>query len=250
MGTVRYLALLPILAALAIAQENVKEPRPIDFAKIERKIRKLPELHDPRYGLFLFGLNGEWPVWAVFDKSKGARTYDLLYFDLDADGDLTPEGERFQGKVLEKRRGQVQFNIGRFTDPGTKAVHTKFTITYTSTVGVRFRMLWRGEKITMGTYGPRGDTYQSFAKTIRDAPIFVPGYDRPFQFQHWMSGTLNRGTLNDFKVFIGNRGDRTGAFTCVDDKFLPKDGYVLATLVYTATDGKRKRYQVKLTSRC
>ena len=33
-------------------------------------------------------------------------------------------------------------------------------------------------------------------------------------------------------------------------KFMPKDEYVLATLIYKAKDGKRKRYQVKLTSRC
>ena len=61
---------------------------------------------------------------------------------------------------------------------------------------------------------------------------------------------MTRGQSNDFKVFVGNRGDRTGAFLCVDQKFLDKDEYVLATLLYLDADGKEQRYRVKLTERC
>ena len=251
MAGVRKLLILFVLAALALAQEKVPQPRPIDFNKVERKIQKLPQLLAPRYGLFLFGFNGEKKVWAVVDKSsKHAKTHDLLYLDKNADGDLTQKGERFEGEVSKSHWGtQAVFSIGEFTDPATNAVHTEFKITYTPK-SVRYRMLWRGKKVTMGSYGPTGDSYVNFAPSIKTAPILVPGWDRPFQFEHWMSGTLQRGQPSHFMVFVGNRGSRTGAFTCVDDQFLPAGEYVLATLLYRDGRGKRQRYQAKLTSRC
>ena len=51
-------------------------------------------------------------------------------------------------------------------------------------------------------------------------------------------------------MFVGNRGNRTGTFACVDDEFLPKGEYVVATLIYKDEQGKEKRYRAKLTSRC
>jgi hypothetical protein len=102
----------------------------------------------------------------------------------------------------------------------------------------------------MGLYGPSSDTYAQFAKSTQKAPVFVPGYDRPLEFEHWMSGTLTRGNTTDFKVFVGHRGDRRGAFCSSDDKYLPRGEDPVATLLYTTVDGKRKRYQAKLTGRC
>jgi hypothetical protein len=102
----------------------------------------------------------------------------------------------------------------------------------------------------MGGYGPTRETYQDFAASPAKAPVFVPGYDRPFEFEHWMSGTFQRGQVTDFKVFVGNRGDRTGAFSCVDQKFLPAGAHLLATLLYRDVEGKRRRHQARLTGRC
>lgn len=65
-----------------------------------------------------------------------------------------------------------------------------------------------------------------------------------------MSGTLKRGEENDFKVFIGNRGDRTGAFTCVDDKFLAAGERVLVQLVCKDAAGKERRLTAELAERC
>lgn len=248
----RWILVLVLFAARAGAQEAVP-PRPIDFARIERKIAKLPALKadKPLYGLFLFGLHGEKRVWAVLDKSdKTAATYDVLYLDRNADGDLTQPGERLPGNVTKNvARTQAEFPIGRFVDPGTRAVHTEFKITYLPG-GVRFSMLWRGEKISYGPYGPTNDSYANFEPSIEKAPILVPGYDRPFQFQHWMSDQLKAGETKWFKVFVGNRGSRVGAFSSVDDKFLPPDEFVLATLIYRDGNGKEQRYQAKLTERC
>ena len=204
----------------------------------------------PLYGLFLFGKQGEKRVWAVLDKSApDAKAYDVLYLDRNADGDLTGVDERLKGSVVPSV-GRATFAIGKFRDPASEAVHTDFKLTYNPS-SVSFSMRWRGKELTMGLYGPESSTYAKFAPTPKDAPVFVPGYDRPLEFEHWLSGTLPRDAVTDFKVFVGHRGSRRGAFCSSDDNFLPAGEYLLATLIYTSSvDGKRKRYQAKLTERC
>jgi hypothetical protein len=220
--------------------------KPIDFKKVDRTIRKLPALkaEKPLYGLFLFGVDGGTRVWAVLDKSaKGKEVYDVLYLDRDADGDLTGTDERFEG-------GDVgTFVVGDFREPGTDVVHTAFTITWLKGY-VHYRMKWAGGAVTMGPHGPTGEQRANFAPSPKEAPIYVPGMERPFEFEQWMSGTLKRGESNDFKVFLGNRGDRTGAFSCVDDKFLPAGERVLVQLVCRDTAGKEQRLTAELAERC
>jgi hypothetical protein len=253
----RKLALLFAFAAAALAQEGDEEEaaaggldalggldwkaKPIDFEKVDRTIGKLPALKKPLYGLFLFGVDGKTRVWAVLDAS-GDGIHDVLYLDLNADGDLTGKDERFTGK-------EGKFEIGDFKEPGTDVVHKEFTITWTEK-SIRYRMKWAGEHVTMGCYGPTGDTYANFAPSPKEAPIFVPGTERPFEFEHWMSGTLHRGQVNDFKVFLGNKGDRRGAFTCVDDKFLPAGEKVIAQLVCRDGAGKEQRLTWEMKERC
>ena len=54
----------------------------------------------PLYGLLVFGPEAKAHVWMVLDRSKqDAGPYDILYVDLDADGDLTGPGERLAGQV-------------------------------------------------------------------------------------------------------------------------------------------------------
>jgi len=238
---------LLLIASLGWAQDA--PPKPIDFSKVPRGIAKQPRyVAAPLFGLFLFGKQGEKRVWAVLDKSApDAATYDVLYLDRNADGELGAD-ERYQGAVVAAA-GRANFTIGRFRDPASEAVHTEFKLTYNPS-SVSFSMRWRGKELTMGLYGPESSTYAKFATSPKDAPVFVPGYDRPLEFEHWMSGTLQRGGVTDFKVFVGHRGSRRGAFCSSDDKFLPAGEYVAATLIYTDVDGKRKRFQAKLTERC
>jgi hypothetical protein len=61
---------------------------------------------------------------------------------------------------------------------------------------------------------------------------------------------LRRGQDTEFKVFVGNRGDRTGAFAAVDDKFLPEGEYAIATLHYTDSAGQPAHAQFDLRERC
>jgi hypothetical protein len=223
---------------------------PIDFAKVDRTVGKTPPLtKHARYGLFLFGANGEKRVWAILDRTAdaaGAR-FDVLYLDRDADGDLAEPGETIRDAGAEG--DGEKFVVGDFVDPATGARHTAFTITWTE-ASVRFRMQWRGEKVTFGGYGPSRDTYAKFASEPANAPVYVPGHDRPFEFEHWLSGELARGSSTDFKVFVGNRGDRRGAFSAVDDEFLPADEAPVATLLWTDRDGKRRETPFRLPERC
>ncbi len=238
----------------APAAKKKEVARLIDFAKVDRTIGKLPKLsaQRPLYGLLLFGLNGQHRVWAVLDKTKAeSEQYDVLYLDRNADGDLTAEDERIVAAKESTYAGKKAtcFEVGDFRDPASGAVHKEFKVT-SAADSVRIKVKWRGDKVTMGVFGPEHETYQHFAESPRQAPILVPGYDRPFQFQHWMCDTLKRGQKNDFKVFMGNRGDRVGTFLCVDQRFLEESEHVQATLVYTDTAGKQQSYRAKLMERC
>src|SRR5437660_26354 len=83
-----------------------------DLGRIERRIAREPayQSKQPLYGLYVFGPEAKTRVWAVLDKSRpDGADYDVLYFDRNADGDLTGEGERIEGK---KDGDRVTFDIG------------------------------------------------------------------------------------------------------------------------------------------
>jgi hypothetical protein len=250
-----------LLCCAALAQQPAPPaaaPQPIDFQKVDRTPPKLPASDAPRlYGIYLFGLQGEHRVWAVLE---GATTKEhgpkVLYFDLDGNGDLTAPGERFEGKPAGKASSgkpgpaDVKFALGSYQPPGSDATHEDFTITWTAALGVRFKTIWRGSQVSFGGYGPSHDQYVAFADSPQQAPVFVPGWDRPFEFERWIAEPLKRGGSTDFRVFVGNRGDRVGAFAAVDDKFLPADEFAVATLHYRDQDGKPQTERFELKQRC
>src|ERR1041384_4895482 len=84
------------------------------LAKLGRTIRKEPAYvsKHPLYGLAAFGPNGDKTMWMVLDKSAAeGKTYDVLYLDLNGDGDLTNPGERVTPDK-DKR-----FRVKQFPDP-------------------------------------------------------------------------------------------------------------------------------------
>jgi hypothetical protein len=226
-----------------------------DFSQFKREIPKLPALmaSQPLYGVFVFGAEREKYVWAILEKSSDkSSAFDVLLIDLNADGDLTQSTERFAGKVgnpESKAAIQCVFQIGRFADPALGRPHTDFTITWRPH-RVSYRMNWLGGKPTIGTFGPEPDQYGNFSTSVQEVPLIVPGHERPFQFEHWMSGKLMRGADNDFKVFLGNKGSGLGMFSSVDDKFLPPGDYVIAKLIYKDQFGKEQQSHFDLKSRC
>ncbi|HEX6813736.1 MAG TPA: hypothetical protein VF384_19100 [Planctomycetota bacterium] len=252
------LLLPPVLRAQqpADAKATAETPAPasIDFTKVDRTPPKLPPTTHATYGIYLFGDHGQHRVWVVLDAKAAGEPPATLYFDRDGDGDLTEPGESCTGKPKQgKSPADVEFLLGDLKAPGApgdEVGHKDCKVTWTASLGVRFKMLWRGSKITFGGYGPAHDTYAAFAESPAKAPVFVPGWDRPFEFERWIADPLRRGEDTDFKVFVGNRGDRTGAFAAVDDKFLPPGEYAIATLHYTDGAGKPAQAQFELRERC
>ena len=245
--------ILPLAAVVLLSA--VSRAADVDFAKVDRRIARLPGFIAEKqlYGLLVFGPDGGTRVWAVLDKSKrDLPTYDVLYLDLNCDGDLTNAGERFLGKpdqYSQPGHERIAFAVGQFKEPGTDRTHSDFKITWTAP-RVAYTMKWLGGEVTMGPYPTDSDRYLNFSHSPETAPVFAPGNDGPFRFQHWLSGTLKRGGETDFKVFMGNPGSVPGGFSCVDDKFLPSGDYVVATVIYKDTAGRGRSERFDLKSRC
>ena len=223
-----------------------------DLSKIERRILKEPvyQSKQPLYGLYVFGPEAKTRVWAIFDKSgPDARAYDILYFDRNADGDLTAPEERIEGKVVGD---QVIFDIGAFTDPLTKQKHTDLKITRHGGDApmVMLRMKWCDKVQVMGGYAADAGPYTQFAPTPAEAPVLWPGADGPFSFQFWQLQPLSIDAADNVRVFLGHRGHGRNTFCAVPDTFLPKAVPVVATLLYTDNDGKERRAQSELRERC
>ncbi|HWB01490.1 MAG TPA: hypothetical protein VG796_00610 [Verrucomicrobiales bacterium] len=223
-----------------------------DQVPVKRQPPKLPPLvAKPLYGVIVFGANSGHPVWAVLDKSdKAIAHYDVLYLDLNADGDATQEGERFSGVVKDADSDpSVRFELPRLKEPGSGREHTAFAVVWRPT-RVSASIKWLGDKITNAGYGTELDKYGNFASSPDKAPVYVLGHELPFQFQHWTSGSLNRGGETDFRVFMGNPGEGQGAFCAVDQDFLPASDYVVATVIYKSESGEEVREKFNLKDRC
>jgi hypothetical protein len=240
-----------LCAALIIAGTTRAAELP-ELNKVDRRIAREPayKARQPLYGLYLFGPQGKTRVWAVLDKSKpDARDYDVLYFDRNADGDLTGRGERIEGKVAGD---SVTFAVGTFTDPLSKQEHTDLMITVHGGASARvmLSMKWCGKVEVRGGYAAQPGPYTQFASTTAEAPVLWPAADGPFSFQLWDAKPLTIGGANDVRVFLGHRGHGKNTFCAVPDTFLPRDVPVLATLVYKDSHGKEQRAQSELRERC
>jgi hypothetical protein len=225
---------------------------PPDLGKIDRRLVREPAYlcKQPLYGLYVFGPQAQTRVWAVFDKSKpDLAHYDILYFDRNADGDLTGADERIMG---QGEPGQMRFNIGSFTDPATKQQHTDLVITRREGhgAGVMFEMKWSGKVVVRGGYAPRAGPYTQFAATPAQAPVLWPGADGAFRFQFWELQPLRIGDTDDVRVFLGHSGQGPNTFCAVPDTFLPRAVPVIATLNYTDKDGKERQSRSELKERC
>jgi hypothetical protein len=228
-----------------------------DLSQIERRIAKEPtyKAKQPLYGLYVFGPEAKTRVWAILDKSKpDAPDYDILYFDRNADGDLTAPEERIAGNVIGKAEAScVTFDIGSFTDPITKQKHTGMSITHQ---GGRYPMVFLQMKwcdkvrISGGYPSEYPNPYTQFASTLAKAPVLWPSADGPLNFQSWLLKPLNIGEAEDVRVFLGRKGHGRNTFCAVSDTFLPKEVPILAILLYTDKQGKERRAQAELRERC
>jgi hypothetical protein len=224
-----------------------------DLKDIDRRAPKEPSYttKQPLYGLLVFGPEAQTRVWMVLDRSKpDAESYDVLYADLDGDGDLTEPAERFIGHV---EGNNARFRLPDLKDPATSAVHTHFTARASGGPDptVMVSLTWRGRRKMGGGY-PQSpeDGYMKFAGAPANAPVMWADGDGPFRFQRWYGGRLPIGGEEDFKVFVGQRGTGASSFWAFQEHFLPESEGVRATLVYRDLEDKERRLTCLLKERC
>src|SRR3954454_20492029 len=114
-------------ACILLSAALVRAADSPDLREVERKAPKEPAYVSgrPLYGLMVFGPKAQARVWMVLDRSEpDAGPYDILYVDLDADGDLTEPGERLVGQVQGE---EARFRLPGLKDPATGIAHTDFT---------------------------------------------------------------------------------------------------------------------------
>ncbi|MEM1453391.1 MAG: hypothetical protein AAF957_11740 [Planctomycetota bacterium] len=230
----------------AFAVSTVPEERPpskligdegpyleVDFSTIDRRIAREPDyVSTPRYAMFVFGPKAEARMWAVLDRSDAALPYyDVLYFDLDGDGDLTDPGERFHGAYrehLEASGAAITIRVDSIRVPGTTLVHTDLRVHTARRKGdpsaISFRMRWRGREPLSGGRGLARAGWTTWSHDVATAPIFRPTPHGTLSFGLFVSDpegvTLRSGFTEDVDIMIGSPGSGVNALTVLHEDFL------------------------------
>jgi hypothetical protein len=236
---------LILAAAVAAGTSGLRAEGP-DLGRTDRRIAKQPRYSGkrPLYGLFVFGPRAATHVWAVLDKSEeGKGGYDILYFDRNADGDLTDPSERWTGA------GPVK--VGAFEDPATGVRHENLTISWRPEGSVSLSMNWKGKEPIMAGCAEHLGHYCAFADSPDEAPILWPGAEEPLAFQRCdFDKNLRIGRSGHVFVYLGHQGVGPNTFSAVTQEFLAPEVSVLATLIYKDGEGKERRSQSELRERC
>jgi hypothetical protein len=235
------------------------EPGEFELAKVDRRIGREPRYVSkrPRYGLLVLGSKATTRVWAVFDKSKAAGSdYDVLYFDRNANGNLTEADERIVGKPEGKE--SLVFAVGSFKDPATGEVHTDISFQAwrndkndeNNSFTVDIYVKWLGKHVVHCGFDERFVTDCQFTDRPASAPVYWLGGDAPLCVSRWMWNELAIGQTRDIRVLLGYRGIGRGSFSALSQDYLPVDLPILATLIYSDAQGKERRVLAKIQERC
>jgi hypothetical protein len=247
--------MLSALAILTSAPALLWPGELADLEAIERKILKEPVYVSPKplYCLVVFGPSAEVTMWLVLDSTESTSDgYDVLYADLDGNGDLTDAGERFEAASGGQRplgAGRTEFRLPDITDLTAAGPHTEFGVATDATQMIRLR--WRGERRMGGGYPVDPENgYMRFGESAEEAPVLWFNGDGPLQFQHWMSGRLRIGGQTDFKGFLGMNGIGESSFCAFQEHVLDEGAGARATLVYTNTAGEENELVFALDNKC
>jgi len=253
-----------MLAALVLFPQAGAAKAEIDYSKVDRKIGKQPAYAaKPLYAIFLMDAEGKRPIWGVLDKSKPlSGLYDILHLDMNGNGDLVDEGERFVPAPADTHSSWAVIRIGEFKVSGTDLVHTGFTVQTMSRKAepeACFDLKWAG-KVAMG--GGQGPDNQAavWAEKPEEAPVFHPWPYGVLRFCLWdivdeenklHHRELAIGKLNRVRLLVGNAGLGPVSFSAVSETFLDLNRDVLRiTLIYRDVDGKECRETVQVKEHC
>jgi hypothetical protein len=241
------------LAFLVLASALGRASDVPELQNVDRRIGKEPTYlaARPLYGLLVFGPTAQKRIWMVLDRSQPeTERYDLLYVDLNANGDLTEPGEHFVGEMVNN---DVRFRLPDLNDPVTGAVHTHFSVRVSAAPAstVMVSATWRG-RFKMGGGYPQDpeNGYMNFTDKPANAPVMWADGDSPFRFQRWYSGKLPIGGEEEFRVFVGQPGVGPSSFWAFQEHFLPESEGVKATLIYHDGQGKEEQVVCLLKERC
>ena len=189
----------------------------------------------------------------MLDKSAGSRTqYDLAYVDLNANGDLTDNGERVASVTGED--GATRFNFPDVAELATGATHTDFSLRCSAPVEP-YQMVsvqWNGKQKFGGGYtaNPNEETYSCFGSSPSKAPILWLNGDGPFTFQRWYTEPLHIGRETDVKLFIGVPGVGTSTFCAFQVHALPEGEGIEGVLHYNTSSGDKRQSSFALMNKC
>lgn len=237
-----------ILSLLAVAIGVLPSAAEVRLESISRKLVSQPPYVSgkPLYGLCVIGSDAKHRIWMVLDQSSpGGEVYDVLFADLNSDGDLTDEDERFTAAPAKSGRQEFQL-------PDV-ANHTQFSVKVSTRDPATHMVSLRWEdKHKLGGGYPEDpeDGYMRFASSIDEAPVFWLNGDGPLRFQRWYSDTFSIGGQDDLKVFLGLPGLGENSFCAFQEHVLPEGEAVLATLIYKDQDGKSHERDLELAQRC
>jgi hypothetical protein len=117
------LASAPVRAQ-PVVQEPVEDSDNPALAKIDRTIAKEPRYQGkPKYCLAVFGPKAKTRVLVVIDR-------DMLYADLNGNGDLTEKGEAFRMVKSDSGQSWNSLKIGDVLDRQTLLTHKEFSVSH------------------------------------------------------------------------------------------------------------------------
>jgi hypothetical protein len=250
-----------ILGALYAAPAAWVQNRP-DLARIERAIDKEPHYlcDQPLYGLLAFGPRAETRAWIVLDKSSPEGPYDLVYFDLNGNGDLTDLGERLAPAETSSDGKRCTFRIAKFKDRTSGNTHRIELCTGKDDVE-HLLVYWRGtlriscgfDVSPLGVFGDwKSGPPRCFSDRPDTAPILWPGAEEPLEVvqRHAPGTSWHVGRETRVFAMLGHRGLGRSSFCAISNDYLRAGLSIQATLTCTRADGGGERVQVNLGERC
>jgi hypothetical protein len=238
----------------------------VDYTKVQvpRRLAMLAATKaagiDRRYAMFVLDLVGKYQVWAIADKSTPETPFhDVLYFDLDGDGDPTELGERFDGtrNPGAARAGlEMAIRVPQIRVPSTALVHKDFLLSTSpkaGRTGFWFRMTWNGVQEMSGGYGTTGLDTTTWGKSPQEAPVFRPCPLGPMSFGTWGSSaiTLPAGGAQKVNVIVGNAGSGPNTLAVVDEHFLDLSrDELLVTVIAKDAQGQTITETSRISDHC